>query len=196
MGVTLAVLASGRGSNYAAIQTAIEEGRLDARTGVVISDKKDAPVLDLARDHGVRAEYIPYDKTSRQVFEERAVEVIREVEADLVLLAGFMRLITPYMIEAFEGRMLNIHPSLLPAFRGLNAQKQALDCGVKIAGCTVHLVTQDMDAGPILGQRAVLVDDDDTEETLSNRILEQEHQLYPAVIAEMVAKNVREKHTI
>jgi phosphoribosylglycinamide formyltransferase-1 len=182
MRARLAVLASGRGSNFTAIYQAIEQGTLDADIALLLSDREDAGALAFAEEHGIPHRYIPYDRKNRTGFEQAAKEAIEDVDADLVILAGFMRLITPLFIQAFEGRILNIHPSLLPAFKGLRAQKQALDYGVKIAGCTVHVVTQDMDAGPILGQRAVPVLDGDTEDRLADRILEQEHLLYPEMI--------------
>jgi phosphoribosylglycinamide formyltransferase-1 len=178
----LAVLASGRGSNFAAIAQSIESGSLDAEIVLLLSDRANAGALDLAKEKGIPSHYIPYDRKDRAAFEQEAITQIQQANADLIILAGFMRLITPLFIQAFEGKILNIHPSLLPAFKGLNAQKQALEYGVKIAGCSVHIVTQDMDSGPILGQRAVPVLDGDTEDRLADRILEQEHLLYPEVI--------------
>ena len=183
MSIKLAVLASGRGSNYKSIQNAINEGRLEATVEILITDKKTAAAQDIARENGIPAVYIPYDRDDRVAFEKEAERLIKERECDLVILAGFMRLITPHLIDAFAGRMLNIHPSLLPAFKGLHAQKQALDYGVKFAGCTVHFVTQEMDAGPIIQQRCVPVLPDDSEESLCERILIEEHQLYPEAIA-------------
>lgn len=183
MSLALAVLASGRGSNFQAIQAAIERGSLDASVRLLLSDRRKAPALDIARTHGIEAVHLPYDRNDREAFERKAGDLIDHQGCDLVILAGFMRLLTPYLVQRFAGRILNIHPALLPAFKGLNAQQQALDYGVKYSGCTVHLVTEDMDAGPILGQRVVPVFEDDTEPTLSARILEQEHQLYPECIA-------------
>jgi len=179
----LGVLASGRGSNLAALLRAIANKTLRAHIAVLISDQPEAKALDIARSSGIRAETFPYDRKNRALFEKKAVDVLQQTACDIVVLAGFMRLITPVLIAPFEGRMVNIHPSLLPAFKGLHAQRQALDYGVKIAGCTVHLVTEEMDAGPILAQRAVPVRDDDTEESLSARILEQEHAVFPEAIS-------------
>lgn len=182
--IRLALLASGRGSNFLAIQKAIEEGRLDAEIVLLLSDRETAPALEKAISLGIPARYIPYKKEDRESFERAAADEVEAAKADLVILAGFMRMLTPYIIHRFPRRILNIHPSLLPSFRGLHAQRQALEYGVKIAGCTVHVVTEELDAGPIVGQRCVEVFPDDSEESLSNRILEQEHQLYPEAIAE------------
>ena len=178
----LGVLASGRGSNFQSIQTEIVSGALDAEVVVLISDRERAPALEIAENFGIEARYIPYDKSNRQDFEEKAAAMIEAHDCDLIILAGFMRIITPWFIDRFAGRILNIHPSLLPSFKGLHPQKQALDAGVKIAGCTVHVVTAEMDSGPIIAQRSVVVFDDDTEESLSDRILVQEHLLYPEAI--------------
>lgn len=183
MNVKLAVLASGRGSNFQAIAAAIERGDLHAEITILISDRATAAALSIAREHHIHAEYLPYDKNDREAFERRAAALMKERGCDLVILAGFMRILTPYIIGCFPDRILNIHPSLLPAFKGLDAQKQALEHGVKIAGCTVHVVTEEMDGGPIIGQRVVSLEEDDTEETLSARILEQEYILYPEAIA-------------
>jgi phosphoribosylglycinamide formyltransferase-1 len=179
----LAVLASGRGSNFQSIQKAIAAGTLDAEIVVLISDRKKAPALEIATDCDIEAQHIAYDKENRQAFEMQAAALIEAKNCDLIILAGFMRIITPWLIDRFAGKMLNIHPSLLPSFKGLHPQQQALDAGVKIAGCTVHIVTEEMDSGPIIAQRAVDVLDDDDEDTLSERILVQEHLLYPEAIA-------------
>ncbi len=183
MSIVLGVLASGRGSNFLAIQEAIETGRLDARIAVLLSDRREAPALQIAAEHGIEQHYLPYDRQDRKQFEQRAADLMEEHGCELIILAGFMRLLTPYLVNRFEGRILNIHPALLPSFKGLDAQRQALEAGVKISGCTVHVVTEDMDAGPIVGQRAVAVYDDDTEDSLAARILEQEHKLFPEAIA-------------
>ena len=185
MTIALGVLASGRGSNFTAICDAIERGELDAEVKILISDRKAAPALAEAERRHIAIKYIPYDKSDRQHFEQAAAELMDAAGCDLIILAGFMRILTPWIIQHYSNRMLNIHPSLLPSFKGLHAQRQALDAGVKITGCTVHVVTEDMDAGPIIGQRAVPVLDDDSEESLSTRILEQEHQLYPECIAKL-----------
>ena len=182
--VRLGVLASGRGSNFSAIVAAIGRGGLSADVRLLASDIADAPALDGARKAGIEAVHIPYVRGDRRAFETRVEQMFDERGVQLVILAGFMRLITPDFIRHFDGRILNIHPSLLPSFKGLHAQRQALDAGVKISGCTVHVVTAEMDAGPILGQRAVPVLPGDTEDTLSSRILAEEHRLFPACIRE------------
>ena len=143
----LGVFASGRGSNFEAILQAIQAGELDADIVVLISDKEHAPALETAKAHGIPAVYHPYDRHDRETFERAADATLREHGVELVILAGFMRLITPFLIDAWRGRMLNIHPSLLPSFKGVDAQQQAFDYGVKITGCTVHEVSEEMDAG-------------------------------------------------
>jgi phosphoribosylglycinamide formyltransferase-1 len=181
--LTLGVLISGRGSNLQAILEAIADGRLRARVGVVISNRADAPGLAHATAAGVPTEVISHRGwPSREHYDQRLVEVLRAHDVSLVCLAGFMRLLTPVLIDAFPSRILNVHPSLLPAFPGVDAARQALDYGVRVAGCTVHLVTPALDAGPIVLQACVPVADDDTAETLSARILREEHRLYPEAI--------------
>ncbi len=183
----LGILLSGRGSNFLAIDRAIREGRLpDAEIAVVLSNRTDAPGLAAARDLGLRAEAVPAKGSSRVEHDERMVGRLREARTDLVCLAGYMRLLTPVFLRAFPQRVLNIHPSLLPAFPGLHAQRQALEYGVRVAGCSVHFVDEAVDGGVILCQRTVPVEDRDTEETLSARILEQEHQAYPEAIAKVL----------
>ena len=179
----LGVFASGRGSNFEAILQAIQAGELDAEIAVLISDKEHAPALETAKANGIPAVYHPYDRHDRESFERAADATLREHGVELVILAGFMRLITPFLIDAWRGRMLNIHPSLLPSFKGVDAQQQAFDYGVKITGCTVHEVNEEMDAGRIVAQTAVEVLPHDTAATLSARILEQEHLLYPKAVA-------------
>lgn len=191
MTMRLGVLASGRGSNFLAIQNCIERGELDASIAILISDRETAPALDTARSHGIEAEYIAYNKSDRSIFEKAAASRLEELKCDLVILAGYMRILTPEFIQRFEGKMLNIHPSLLPSFKGLHAQRQALEAGVKFAGCTVHFVTAELDAGPIITQAVVPVLEDDTEESLSARILEQEHKIYADAIRTLAAQ--REK---
>lgn len=182
MSLTLGVLASGRGSNFLAVQKEIEAGTLNAEIAVLISDRQDAPALSIAREHGITAVHHPYDRSDRSVFEREAAGTLEEAGCDLILLAGFMRILTPEFIHRFPDKILNIHPSLLPSFKGLHPQQQALDAGVKFSGCTVHVVTAELDAGPIVAQAVVPVMDDDTEETLSARILEQEHTIYAEAI--------------
>lgn len=187
--VRLGVLASGRGSNFSAIAAAIGRGELDAEVRLLASDIASAPVLEIARKAGVEAVHIPYSRADRRAFETGVERLFAERGVQLVILAGFMRLITPDFIRNLRGRILNIHPSLLPSFKGLHAQRQALDYGVKVSGCTVHVVTEEMDAGPILGQRAVPVLPGDTEETLSSRILAEEHRLFPACIRDYATQS-------
>jgi phosphoribosylglycinamide formyltransferase-1 len=178
---TLGILASGRGSNCEAILRAARSGALAGRVGIVLSDRPDAPVLAKAEAMGVSARFLdPGRKGARLSPEAEAayVEVLRGAGAEWVALAGFMRIIGKPLLEAYAGRILNIHPSLLPAFPGLNAQAQALDYGVKMAGCTVHFVNEGVDTGPILVQNAVPVREGDTAASLSARILAEEHVAY------------------
>lgn len=179
----LGILISGRGSNLQAIIDAIAAGALDARIALVISNKADAGGLARAREAGIETLVLSHKAfPSREAFDLAMVEALHARQVDLVCLAGFMRLLSPAFVDAFAGRLLNIHPALLPSFPGLDAQRQALEHGVKISGATVHFVDADLDAGPIVMQAAVPVLDDDTEETLSARILAEEHRLYPAAV--------------
>ena len=179
----LGVLISGRGSNLQAIIDAIQDGRLDAGIAVVISNRADAAGLQRARDGGLATRCINHRAFgSRDDFDRALVAELRAHDVGLVCLAGFMRLVGAPMLEAFPHAILNIHPSLLPAFPGVDAQRQALDHGVKISGVTVHLVTPELNAGPIVVQRAVPVLDHDTVDTLSARILVEEHRAYPDAI--------------
>jgi phosphoribosylglycinamide formyltransferase-1 len=181
--LTLGVLASGRGSNLQAILDAIEAGCCPARVAIVVSDRGDAPALARARAAGVKAVHLaPHAYPDRAVFDQAIAEVLAGSGVELVCLAGYMRLLSPGFIGRYRGRVLNVHPALLPAFAGLHAQRQALEYGVKVTGATVHLVDEGMDTGPILLQAAVPVHDDDTEETLAARILREEHRLYPEAI--------------
>ncbi len=183
MNRTLGVLISGRGSNLQAIIDAIAGGALDARLGVVISNRAGAVGLERARRAGVETLCFNHrDYPSREAYDQVLVDALKSRGVGLVCLAGFMRLLSPVFVDAFPNAVLNIHPSLLPAFPGLEAQHQAWAHGVKVSGATVHLVDRDLDAGPIVLQRAVPVLDDATAETLAERILEQEHQLYPEAI--------------
>lgn len=179
----LGVLVSGRGSNLQSILDAIQAGKIPAEVGVVISDKPDAKALDRAKSRGIPAVCLERKKfANKQEFEAAIIGKLRQHQVELVVLAGFMRILSNNVINAFAGRIMNIHPALLPAFTGLDAQKQAIDYGVKVAGCTVHFVDEGMDTGPIILQQAVPVFDDDTPETLSERILQEEHKLYPRAI--------------
>ena len=188
----LGVLASGRGSNFAAIVDAIENHGLPAEVVVVVSDRPDALALERARLHGIATTVVvPRDYPDRAAFDRAVVERLQAAGVQVVVLAGFMRLVTPVFLAAFPGRVLNIHPALLPAFPGLHAQRQAIEHGVKISGCTVHVVDEGVDSGPILMQRAVEVRDDDDEESLAARILVEEHKLYPEVIRRIAAGEIR-----
>ncbi len=177
------VLASGRGSNLRAILDAAESGRIPARVVVVVSDRPGAGALGIARAHGVEALHVdPGQHPGREVHDKAVAAALDERGVELVCLAGYMRILTPGFVRHFEGRLLNIHPALLPAFPGLHAQRQALQAGVRIAGATVHFVDEGVDTGPIVLQAAVPVRPDDTEETLSDRILAEEHRIYPEAI--------------
>jgi phosphoribosylglycinamide formyltransferase-1 len=182
-GRTLGILISGRGSNMQAILDAIRQGELDARVGIVVSNVASAAGLARAQEAGVPTTVIDHKRfSSREAFDQAVVDELQKCEVDLVCLAGFMRLLSPLFVRAFPGRILNIHPSLLPSFPGLDAQRQALEHGVKVTGCTVHIVDEELDHGPIVLQTAVPVREDDTEETLSDRILAEEHRAYPRAI--------------
>jgi phosphoribosylglycinamide formyltransferase-1 len=174
----LGILISGRGSNFEAISNAITQGKLDAEIAIVISNRASAGGLEIARERGIPLRVIPSQGIDREQYDKLLIEELRTHRVELVCLAGFMRLLSASFVHAFPNRVLNIHPSLLPAFPGLDAQRQALDYGVKIAGCTVHFVDEFLDAGPILLQSAVPVTDKDSIETLSARILAQEHATY------------------
>jgi phosphoribosylglycinamide formyltransferase-1 len=187
----LGILLSGRGSNFEAIADSIDKGRLDAEIALVISNKASARGLEIARSRGLNAISIPSQGLQREAYDALLVQQLRAHNVEIVCLAGFMRLLSARFVEAFPGRILNIHPSLLPAFPGLDAQHQALHHGVKITGCTVHLVDELLDAGPIVLQSAVPVLDDDSLETLSMRILEQEHQIYTEAIRIITSGNYR-----
>ncbi|MFH0794912.1 MAG: phosphoribosylglycinamide formyltransferase [bacterium] len=181
--IRLGILASGRGSNFGAIVRAIREGRLAAEARLLVCDKPEAGALEIAREAGIQSKVIERkDFSSRDEFESAIANALKDRGVEWVALAGFMRVLHKPMLIEFAGRVLNIHPSLLPAFPGLEAQRQALEHGVKISGCTVHFVDDGVDTGPIIAQRAVEVKDDDTPETLAARILEQEHDLYWRVL--------------
>lgn len=183
----LGVLISGRGSNLQAIIDAISEGRLDAQIGLVVSNRAGAAGLERARRAGLEALVIDHRAfPSREAFDLAVVAELRARDVGLVCLAGFMRLLSPAFIRAYPNAILNIHPALLPAFPGLDAQRQAWEHGVKISGATVHLVTEQLDAGPIVIQAAVPVEDTDTPETLAARILVEEHRIYPEAIRIML----------
>lgn len=179
----LGVLASGRGSNFLAIQQAIAAGRLDAEIAVLLSDQPQAAVLAEAQQLGIRNRaVVPGNFNRKEDYEGRLVEILQAGDTDIVVLAGYMRLVGSVFLRAFPHRIVNIHPALLPAFTGLHAQRQAVEYGVKYSGCTVHLVDNGMDTGPIIRQAVVPVDDDDDEESLAARILVQEHKIYAEVL--------------
>jgi phosphoribosylglycinamide formyltransferase 1 len=183
----IAVLISGRGSNLQALIDAVAATTLDATIAVVISNRADAAGLERARAAGIATVTIPHrDHPTRDAFETALVAELRAHDVSLVCLAGFMRLLGPTFLDAFSGRTLNVHPSLLPAFRGVDAQRQALEYGVKVAGATVHFVTGELDGGPIVAQAAVPVLDDDTADALAARILEVEHRIYPIAVASVL----------
>jgi phosphoribosylglycinamide formyltransferase 1 len=183
----VAVLASGRGSNLQAVIDAIEAGTAQAKIVAVISNKKEAPALERARRHGLSALFVdpkPYTgrPDSREAYDCELLDVLRRHDVELVLLAGYMKIVTRVLVEAFANRMMNIHPSLLPSFPGLDVQKKAIEWGCKLAGCTVHFVTEGVDEGPIILQAAVPILNDDTPDTLAARILIQEHKIYPRAV--------------
>lgn len=187
----LGILISGRGSNFQAIADSIAAGKLDAEIGVVISNREQAPGVELARRRGFNAVCIPSKGLDREIYDQLLIEELRKRSIDLVCLAGFMRLLSAGFIREFPQRILNIHPSLLPAFPGLDAQHQALEHGVKITGCTVHFVDEYLDAGPIIIQAAVPVFDTDSVDTLSARILKEEHRIYTEAIRLVLDGRVR-----
>jgi phosphoribosylglycinamide formyltransferase-1 len=187
----LGILISGRGSNFQAIADSIDAGRLPAEIAVVISNRESAAGLQIARERGLNAVTLPSKGLDRTVYDQMLIAELNRNEVDLVCLAGYLRLLSAEFIRAFPERILNIHPSLLPAFPGLDAQHQALAHGVKITGCTVHLVDEHLDSGPIILQSAVPVLDDDTDETLSARILEQEHRIYTEALRIVVRGEYR-----
>jgi len=178
----LGILLSGRGSNFEAIADNVASGKLDANIAVVVSNRADAPGIASARRRVLKAVVIPSKGVARQQHDQQVVAALREHGVELVVLAGYMRLLSPWFVQQFPNRILNIHPSLLPAFPGLDAQKQALDYGVKVSGCTVHFVDADLDHGAIILQKTVPVLDNDDDHTLAARILQQEHIAYTEAI--------------
>ncbi|HNP27998.1 MAG TPA: phosphoribosylglycinamide formyltransferase [Nitrospirales bacterium] len=193
MSLALGVLISGRGSNLMAILDAIEFGQLDATVKVVVSNKANAAGLDRAKERGIPTEHLdpkPFAQASnpREAYDSAMGALLQRYGVECVALAGYMRIVTPALIQMFPWKIINIHPSLLPAFPGLDAQRQALEWGTKVSGCTVHLVTEGVDEGPIIVQAAVPILEEDTVESLSARILDQEHRLYPQAI-QLIAHN-------
>jgi phosphoribosylglycinamide formyltransferase-1 len=179
----LGVLLSGRGSNFEALADSAASGRIpDAEIAIVLSNRDGAPGIDRAKQHGILARAIPSKGLEREAYDRLVVSALQEQKVDLVCLAGYMRLLSPYFVAAFPNRILNIHPSLLPSFPGLESQRQALEYGVKFAGCTVHFVDENLDAGPILLQAVVPVGDAESEQSLSERILKEEHRIYSEAV--------------
>ncbi|HKQ06100.1 MAG TPA: phosphoribosylglycinamide formyltransferase [Blastocatellia bacterium] len=187
----IGILISGRGSNMTALLDAARDGRFDAEVAVVISNIETAAGLQTARARGVEALFINHKGRSREEHDSEMIQELRRRGVRLVCLAGYMRLVSASFVRAFEHRLMNIHPSLLPAFPGLDAQQQALAHGVKITGCTVHLVDEELDHGPIILQRPVEVRDDDTVESLSARLLAEEHRAYPEAVARVLSPGFR-----
>ena len=179
----IAVLLSGRGSNFEALAESVAAGRIpNAEIAMVISNQPNAAGLQKAEARGIPARMIPSKGLQREAYDRQVVAVLQEYKVDLICLAGYMRLLSPYFVSSFPQKILNIHPSLLPSFPGLESQKQALDHGVKFAGCTVHFVDENLDAGPIIVQAVVPVLDADDEHTLSERILKEEHRIYSEAV--------------
>jgi phosphoribosylglycinamide formyltransferase-1 len=187
----IGVLLSGRGSNFEAIADSVAAGRIRGEIAVVVSNREDARGLERARERGLAAACVPSRGLERELYDRQVVAVLKEHRVDLVCLAGFMRLLSAYFVSEFPCRILNIHPSLLPAFPGLEAQRQALEHGVKITGCTVHFVDENLDAGPIVIQAAIAIRDDDTAESLSERILREEHRIYAEAVKIVLGGNYR-----
>lgn len=188
----LGVLCSGRGTNLQSILTAVESGQIPASIGVVLTDKPEAKALERAEKAGIPHAFIDrraYE--TRQDFEEQLVAKLRQHDVSLVILAGFMRILSPYFVQQYPGRILNVHPALLPAFPGAHAHRDVLAYGVKVSGCTIHFVDEGTDSGPIILQAAVPVLPEDTEETLAERVLAEEHRLYPRAIALCVKGQLR-----
>ena len=179
----IGVLLSGRGSNFEALAESVAAGRIpNAEIAMVISNREGAPGIDRAKSRGIATRVIPSKGLERETYDRQVAAVLDEHTVDLICLAGYMRLLSPYFVAKFAKRILNIHPSLLPSFPGLEAQRQALEYGVKFAGCTVHFVDETLDAGPIILQAVVPVEDDDSEASLSERILKEEHRIYSEAV--------------
>jgi len=188
----IAVLLSGRGSNFEALADSVASGRMpSAEIALVLSNREAAARIDRAKSRARYPRVIPSKGLEREAYDRLVVAALHEARVDLICLAGYMRLLSPYFVAAFPQKILNIHPSLLPSFPGLEAQKQALDYGVKFAGCTVHFVDENLDAGPIILQSVVPVEDDDTEESLSARILKEEHRIYSEAVKIVLEGNYK-----
>lgn len=181
--LNIAVFASGRGTNFQSIIDAVKAGEIEAKIRILISDNQDAGALKRAEREDIENIFInPSHFESKEDYEEELINILEGVNTDLVVLAGYMRILSPFFVSKFKNKIVNIHPSLLPAFKGLEAQKQAVEYGVKYSGCTVHFVDQGMDTGPIIKQAVVEVKDYDTAEDLAARILKEEHKIYPEVV--------------
>jgi phosphoribosylglycinamide formyltransferase 1 len=179
----MGVLFSGRGSNFEALADSVAAGRIpNAEIAIALSNREGAPGIDRAKQRGILTRVIPSKGLEREAYDRQVVAALREQKVDLVCLAGYMRLLSPYFVAAFPNRILNIHPSLLPSFPGLESQRQALEYGVKFAGCTVHFVDENLDAGPIILQAVVPVRDSETEASLAERILAEEHRIYSEAV--------------
>jgi len=179
----IGVLLSGRGSNFEALAASVAAGRVpNAEISIVVSNRETAQGIEKARARGIEARVIPSKGLERDAYDKLVVAALREKNVDLVCLAGYMRLLSPYFVKEYPQRILNIHPSLLPAFPGLESQRQALEHGAKFSGCTVHFVDENLDAGPIVMQAVVAIEDRDTAETLSERILREEHRIYTEAV--------------
>lgn len=188
----IGILLSGRGSNFEALAESVAAGRIpNAEIAIVLSNREDAPGLEKAHARGIAAKAIPSKGMEREAYDRLVVAELKARNADLVCLAGYMRLLSPYFIAAFPNRIVNIHPSLLPAFPGLEAQRQALEHGAKVSGCTVHFVDENLDAGPIIRQAVVPIEDADTAETLAARILKEEHRIYTEAVRIVLEGNYR-----
>ena len=186
------MLLSGRGSNFEALAESISAGRIpNAEIALVLSNREGAPGIDRAKARGLATRVIPSKGLEREAYDRQVVAALREANVDLVCLAGYMRLLSPYFVAAFPQRILNIHPSLLPSFPGLESQKQALEYGVKLAGCTVHFVDENLDAGPIVLQAVIPVEDNDTEDRLTARILKEEHRIYSEAVKIVLEGNYK-----
>jgi phosphoribosylglycinamide formyltransferase 1 len=188
----IGVLLSGRGSNFVALADSIDAARIpNAEVALVLSNRDGAPGIDRAKERGLPTRVIPSKGLEREAYDRQVVAALQESQVDLICLAGYMRLLSPYFVAAFPNRILNIHPSLLPSFPGLESQRQALEYGVKFAGCTVHFVDENLDAGPIVLQAIVEVKDNDTDATLSERILKEEHRIYSEAVKIVLAGNFK-----
>jgi phosphoribosylglycinamide formyltransferase-1 len=188
----IGVLLSGRGSNFEALADSVSSGRIpNSEITLILSNREGAPGIERAKARGLATRVIPSKGLEREAYDRQVVAALRDAKVDLICLAGYMRLLSPYFVAAFPQRILNIHPSLLPSFPGLESQRQALEYGVKFAGCTVHFVDENLDAGPIILQAVVPLEDGDTEDTLSARILQEEHRIYSEAVKIVLEGNYR-----